>query len=991
MKSYPPWSGLVRGGALIALFLLLVAAKTDGVIISDGLLHTLGRAVGPTLAKFGLTRVLPNPTIELYDNTDALSASNNNGKAQAIPTGLTTADWNSIRAEHESQRHAVIASGSRYLARNPGQHWETKFDGAGFVIQPEKGDWRWGLELRSYGFPGHEQITDKARRTTAEGGRVIYERGENLREWFVNDQRGLEHGFTIAKRPERSGENKGPLQFVFSVLGNLRPIISGDETSVRFVNESGVATVTYAKLQVSDADGRSLPARFVAATEGVVLSVDESTARYPVTVDPIAQQAYLKASNTDAFDQFGSAVAISGNTVVVGALAEASAATGVNGNQNDNSLASGAAYVFVRNGATWTQQAYLKASNKSGSFGSAVAISGDTIVVGAYFEASAATGVNGNQTDQSKPFAGAAYVFVRNGTTWSQQAYLKASNTGENDNFAVSVAISGDTVIVGAEGEASAATGVNGNQSDNSVPFAGAAYVFVRSGTTWTQQAYLKASNTAGGNSFGYAVGISGNTALVGAVGNQGSGSAYVFVRNGTTWTQQAFLKASNAGSQDAFGRAVAISGNTAVIGARSEASAATGVNGNQSDNSASYAGAAYVFVRNGTTWTQQAYLKASNTDAQDQFGASVAISGDTVIIGADQEGSAATGINGNQSDDSLPFAGAAYVFLRSGTTWIQQAYLKASNTGPDLYGRSVAISGDTAVVGALAEESAAKGVNGNQSDNSASLAGAAYVFAGLPATAPVQNISTRTDVLTGTKVLIGGFIISGTGNAQLLVRGLGPTLTDVGVTGAMTDPTLDLRDGNQNQIATNDNWKSTQQAAIQATGKAPPHDSESAILQTLMPGNYTAILAGKNNTTGVGLVEVYDQSGTNPAQLSNISSRGFVGTGGNVMIGGFITSVAENRVVIRALGPTLTQFGVTGALGNPVLGLFDANGNTIASNDDWQQSPQASEIQSSGKAPPNAVEPAILSTRPLGNTTAIVSGKNGTTGVALVEVYRLP
>jgi hypothetical protein len=330
---------------------------------------------------------------------------------------------------------------------------------------------------------------------------------------------------------------------------------------------------------------------------------------------------------------------------------------------------------------------------------------------------------------------------------------------------------------------------------------------------------------------------------------------------------------------------------------------------------------------------------------------------------------------------------------VRNGTTWTQQAYLKASNAGAfDDFGYSVAISGDAAVIGAWEESSAATGVNGNQSNNSAGASGAAYVFAGLPATAAIQNISTRAQVLTAGNVLIGGFIISGTGTKSILVRGLGATLGDLGVTGFLIDPTLDLRNGNQVQIATNDNWKDTQQTEIQATGKAPPHDSEPAILQTsLAPGKYTAILAGKNNTTGVGLVEAYDQSPASTAQLTNISSRGMVGTNSNVMIGGFVTGVAENRIIVRALGPTLIQFGVTGVLMDPVLGLFDANGNAIASNDNWQQSSQASEIQDSGLAPPNAAEPAIISIRPLGNTTAIVTGKNGTTGVALVEVYKLP
>ena len=906
---------------------------------------------------------------------------------------ITTADWNGIRAAREAHQHAIIVSAGGYRAVNPAQKWQTEFDGVGFLTQPEQGDWRWGLKLRSYGFPGHEQTATKARTTKAEGQCVTYERETNLSEWFVNDRKGLEHGFTIAKRLDGPDKNKAPLQFAFSVLGNLRPVIASDGREVRFVNESGLAIVTYDKLEALDADGRSLPAHFVAGPEGLILSVDESTARYPVTVDPIAQQAYVKASNTDASDLFGSSISISGDTVVVGAPNESSSATGINGNQSSNSASfAGAAYVFVRNGSTWSQQAYLKASNTGAGdlFGISVAISGDTVVVGAQLEASASTGINGNQSNNSAAKAGAAYVFVRNGTTWTQQAYLKASNTDANDEFGRSVAISGNTVVVGATGEASAATGVNGNQSDNSAPGTGAAYVFVRNGTTWTQQAYLKPSQV-GETEFGFSVAISGDTAVVGD--EESSGAAYVFVRGGSTWTQQARLTASNAEAGDFFGMSVAISGDTVVVGAQHEGSAATGINGNQFDNSAPDAGAAYVFVRSGGIWMHQAYLKASNTEASDRFGIRVAISGDTVVIGAIGEASAATGVNGDQSDNSDAFAGATYVFFRSGSTWTQQAYLKASNTDAfDEFGYSVAISGDTVAIGAWDESSAATGIDGNQSDNSAGLSGAAYVFAGLPATATIQNISTRAQVLTAGNVLIGGFIIGGTGTKSILVRGLGATLGDLGVTGFLADPTLDLRNGNQIQIATNDNWKDTQQAEIQATGKAPAHDSEPAILQTsLAPGKYTAILAGKNNTTGVGLVEVYDQDPAGTAQLTNISSRGMVGTNSNVMIGGFITGVAENRVIVRALGPTLIQFGVTGVLMDPVLGLFDANGNAIASNDNWQQSSQASEIQTSGLAPPNATEPAIISIRPLGNTTAIVTGKNGTTGVALVEVYKLP
>jgi len=381
----------------------------------------------------------------------------------------------------------------------------------------------------------------------------------------------------------------------------------------------------------------------------------------PAILAAPTQQAYLKASNARAFDNFGGSAAVSGDTVVVGSPEEDSSATGVNGDQsNTNALSSGAAYVFVRNGTNWIQQAYLKASNTGVGdyFGRAVAVSGDTIVVGALFESSNATGVNGDQSNNGARYSGAAYIFTRDGTNWTQQAYLKASNTDAEDYFGWSVAASGDTVVVGAYQESSNATGVNGDQSDNSAKF---------------------------------------------------SGAAYVFVRDGTNWSEQAYLKASNAEAYDAFGFSVAVSGNTLVVGAPEELSNATGVNGNQSDNSEPGAGAAYIFVRDGTNWSQQAYLKDSGTETFQQIGYSVAASGDTVVIGA--------------------LVRSIYVFVRNGTNWAQQVYLE--ETG-DHFGTAVSVSGETAVAGAPGEDSNATGVNGNQNDNSATDAGAAYVFGGL-------------------------------------------------------------------------------------------------------------------------------------------------------------------------------------------------------------------------------------------------------------------
>jgi hypothetical protein len=483
-----------------------------------------------------------------------------------------------------------------------------------------------------------------------------------------------------------------------------------------------------------------------------------------LTFPNLTFQAYLKATNTGSNDVFGFAVALSGNTLVVGARFESSDATGVNGAQNnDNAVGAGAAYVFVRSGTNWTQQAYLKASNTESNdqFGTSVGISGDTVVAGARFESSSSTGVNGNGGDNSAPNSGSAYVYVRNETNWEQQAYLKASNTGAGDTFGQRSAISGDTIVVGAPLESSNATGVNGSGGNDSALNSGAAYVFVRTGTNWVQQAYVKASNTEAGDTFGSWVAIDGDTLVIGAgqedsgaLGVNGdqsnntalnSGAAYVFVRNGTNWTQQAYLKASNTGSGDEFGTPVGISGDTIIVGARLEESVSSGVNGDQLNDDGIIAGAVYVFTRNGTNWTQQAYLKPSNTKpfAGEQFGFNAAISGDKVVVGAVGEDSDALGVNGDQSNFNASSSGAAYVFVRDGTNWTQQAYLKASNTGADdLFGNSMAVSDEMLVVAARQEDSIATGVNGDGSNNSANDSGAAYVFDFPTTPAPVLSIT---------------------------------------------------------------------------------------------------------------------------------------------------------------------------------------------------------------------------------------------------------
>jgi hypothetical protein len=482
----------------------------------------------------------------------------------------------------------------------------------------------------------------------------------------------------------------------------------------------------------------------------VVTSADGSTqTTYTLTVTrrlaaAFAQRAYVKASNTDAQDQFGWAIAASGDVLAVGAPLEKSSATGINGNQSDNSLTSGAVYVLSRDAAgTWSQEAYVKPSSISfgDGFGAAVALSGNTLAVGAPNEDSAATGINGNQPDETADASGAVYVFVRDGTgAWRQQAYIKASNTGAGDDFGRHLAIAGDTLVVGASGEDSGARGPNGDQADNSATDAGAAYVFGRdAGGNWTQQAYLKGSNTQSNARFGDAVAVDGDAIAVGAEFEDNTGGAAYLFRRGSSgaWTQEARLKGSNTEFGDFFGQPLALYGDTLAVAAGGESSAATGVNGNQSDNSATSSGAVYVFSRlaNGT-WAQQAYLKASNTEKDDSFGIDLALHGDTLAVGAPGEDSAASNVGGNQSDNSLFASGAVYAFGRDASrTWRQLAYVKASNpggsnaAGGDVFGLALAFQGDALVVAAIGEDSSAVGLNGDQADDSATNSGAAYVF----------------------------------------------------------------------------------------------------------------------------------------------------------------------------------------------------------------------------------------------------------------------
>jgi hypothetical protein len=368
-------------------------------------------------------------------------------------------------------------------------------------------------------------------------------------------------------------------------------------------------------------------------------------------------------------------------------------------------------------------------------------------------EDSAATGINGDQSDNSIGNAGAVYVFARRGSEWSQQAYIKASNTGgelDGDQFGHDVGLSGDgnTLAVGAVSEDSAATGVGGDQNDNSLADSGAVYVYTRNGTTWSQQAYIKSEARASGQTFqgllfGYSVGLdeSGDTLAIGAYNEDSNrGSIYVFARNDDQWTQQSRLTASNSEIGDALGTDVAVSadGLTIAGGAFDEDSSLIGTppgdQGSDDQPTDNAIGAVYVFRQNDGEWSQQAFVKPTHAQANQHFGWSVALSADasTLLVGAHFEDGGARGVNGEQQDASAEDAGAAYLYKRNGVQWTPVAYLKASNTHEYAeFATSVSLSasGDVVVIGAPRESSSATGIGGEQDDLSAPESGAVYIY----------------------------------------------------------------------------------------------------------------------------------------------------------------------------------------------------------------------------------------------------------------------
>lgn len=507
---------------------------------------------------------------------------------------------------------------------NPTNRLQARFAAGGMQAIHPGGNLE--LRLESYGY-GERRLPVAVPVVKTESGRVRLERGP-LTEWYVNDSEGLEQGFTLAARPGQSAGD--PLVLDLSVSGDLTPVLMGDAV---VLCRGQVPVLRYTGLHAWDAGNRALITWLEVSGGHIRLMVDDAAATYPVTVDPWLQQQKLVAFDAAANDLYAGAVAISGDTLVVGASGK------TNG--------TGAAYIYVRGGTNWNLQQKITASDAAAGdhFGSAVSISGDTVVV----------------TSPQKG-GGAAYVFTRSGTVWSQQQKLVANDAAAGDNFGQSVSVNVDTVAIGSRNTA------------GTVANTGGAYIYVRSGATWSQQQKIFGSDGAANDQFGDSLSLSGNTLAVGASRKSTyAGQVYVFTRSGATWSFQQSLTEPSAGINHYFGLATGLSVDTLVVGAQGGGSGGTG--------------AAFAFVRNGTTWTLQQALTSPDLVFNDKFGAAVSVQGDAALVGATLKG-----FN----------RGAAFFFSRTGTTWTLQTGVAALDaTGNDMFGSSVAIDGQNAVVGA--------------------------------------------------------------------------------------------------------------------------------------------------------------------------------------------------------------------------------------------------------------------------------------------------
>ena len=599
-------------------------------------------------------------------------------------------------------------AGSGYLGMSHYQNLNAWFGDDGMTLRPAVTDqerahaWRLAMRLTAYGYGSQLIVAPPIVSHQVKNNRIEYQRADNCElqtatsdsqtharsnpqsairnpqfvEWYENRAAGIEQGFTVATRPERRVDTpiNEPLRLIVGLSGDLRARLQSQGQGIELLAPDGKPVLSYSKLVAVDASGKQLEARMETSSAGteIVLIVNDHDAQYPIVIDPLVTNLKDKLNAIDGKvnDIFGCDVAISGDTIIVGAAFD----------DSDTGLVDkGAAYIFVRQGAKWYQRKMLTASDGKAEdqFGCAVDISGDTAVVGARY------------ADLSGVFAeGKAYVFTRSPqsyTVWTEQKLIAdppAVNPPLSAHFGFSVAIDGNVLVIGAPNEL--------GRILPELARLGSAYIFTRSGPFWTQQQALRGTyNLSLQGEFGYSVAVSGDTVIVGAPGDYHElspdfmhirkGAAYVFVRSGLEWTEQKKLVGSSPQANDAFGFAVGIDGDTAIIGA-----SARDHNGNVDQGGVS------VFERIGTAWGGELELSAGDGGANDYAGSAVAISGDKALVGAFRH-------DVNDQVDQ----GVAYLLVRNGQTWARVQTL-TEGAGGDSFGVSTDIDRDSIVVGSL-------------------------------------------------------------------------------------------------------------------------------------------------------------------------------------------------------------------------------------------------------------------------------------------------
>ncbi|HNG34785.1 MAG TPA: putative Ig domain-containing protein, partial [Blastocatellia bacterium] len=786
----------------------------------------------------------------------AIEQLKHDGQFDSLQAAMNAARFSVSRVGHSP------LGGAAWHAPNAAAGYDAYVNEAGvYLMLNNAGDGKakensLSLRLRGLGYGDALSAVGEGR-VSGDGQSIAIEHNDGrnkVREWFINGAGGLEHGFTLDQPPQFAmvAMAATPLRLALQISEGWRASAGADGKRVTLRNDAGQA-VDYGQLTVRDDDGRDIAARLIVANEQVVIEVEDCDARYPLTIDPLfTLQKQLLANDGADFDLFGYAVALDGNTAMIGAPYDEVTHTD-----------QGSVYVFVRSGTTWALQQKLFANDgqPGDKFGSAVAISGNTALIGA------PESDEGTNTE-----IGSAYVFVRNGTMWTFQQKLGATGGFAGALFGAAVALDGNTALVGAYQQT----------ITPSFDTMGAAYIFVRNGTQWTQQQRLLSNDAQDGDSFGISVALDGDTALIGAplvtITAPGQGAAYIFTRSGTVWTQQPRLNLGSATAQGGahFGAAVALSGEDAAIGiplhgnndrgavvrARRDLAGWTLVQLFEAPNPTtgahfgtslamdggllvvgaslglSVAGVdqrtAYVYSTVNASFIRQFGVEVGNAD--DRFGYAVAVKGDTVLVGAYRADAAATDqgaayvfalrdsqhaaqpkllANDGAADDAFGFAvtisgdllavgvqdakigtnifqGAVYVFTRNGAGWTFQGKITAPDgAAEDSFGNAVALSGTTLAIGAYGADI---GGNANQ--------GAVYVFIRNGATWVMQKklFAVGIDGLPGdffgSAIALEGDTLAVSARGYGNSRGAAYVFTRTGTTWAQQGPKLLANDG---------------------------------------------------------------------------------------------------------------------------------------------------------------------------------------------------